>query len=299
MSAWDDLRYFLAVARSGSLTGAARTLRVNHSTVFRRINQFETRLGVRLFERLREGYLLTGVGERVAREAERMEEAVSSVERLAAGRDRQLEGPIRMTVAANLATDYVAEYLPAFHQRHPKIEIEIAVSDSDFDLSRREADLALRATKVPPSSLVGRKVVDLPWWACAGESYIERFGRPASVEDLDRHSLIGADDQAARLAIFSWQKASFQAERIVARSNDLNTMAALCIAGLGIAFLPVDQAKPSLRRLFPLQAEFTGQLWLLTHPDLRHVERIRVFSQFLADAFRADSRLRIPSVTPA
>src|SRR5687768_15286911 len=172
IESWDDLRYLLAIGREGSLNGAARRLGVNHSTVFRRLNGSEARLGVRLFERHPEGYAPTAAGEEVLRHAQRIEESIDAIGRTAAGRDVQLSGSIRLTTASNLAVDYVAGYVPQWLERYPEIRIEIAVGDRDFDLARREADVALRATTAPPEYLVGRRVCEISWWVYGGLNYL-------------------------------------------------------------------------------------------------------------------------------
>jgi DNA-binding transcriptional LysR family regulator len=289
---WNDLRDLLAIARAGSLAGGARTLGVNHSTLFRRLNACEARLGVRVFDRRAEGYVLTRAGEAIRAHAEVAENAVQELARQVAGRDFRLAGELRLTTAPSLAQDYVAPLLPTFRKAYPDIRVELAVGDHDFDLTRREADLALRATRQPPPNLVGRRLADLPWFACAAPAYLRRRGTPATVDDLDGHDLIGADRSFQRVSVFDWQQRRFADERIVARSNDLNTMAAMDEAGLGIALLPIDQQRRRLRRLFRLDPRFTGGLWLLTHPDLRHTARVRALSDFLADALRAEGRLR-------
>jgi len=285
---WEDLRYLLAIGRAGSLAGAARALAVNHSTVFRRLQQAEARLGLRVFERLPEGYVPTAVGAAVLEEAARMGEAADALARRAAGSDVRLSGRIRLTTAPSLATDYVAPLLPAFLARYPDIRVEIAVGDRDYDLARREADLALRATAAPPEWLVGRKLCDLRWWVCAGEAYAHP---PAGMHELQAHPVIGAEASFLRVAPFAWLEKTQAEARIVARSNDLNTMAALAVAGVGLALLPSDQWRPGLRRLFPLQPEFPAALWLLTHPDLRRVARLQAFSDFLSASLRDDPRL--------
>ena len=291
MNDWDDLRFFLAVGETGSLAGAARRLRVNHSTVFRRINAMEEKLQVRLFDRLPEGYRLTPEGESIIDEARRIEESIHEIDRRIAGKDLQLSGLIRLTSPLELALKFLPELLARFAAAYPDIEIEIAVSDSDFDLSRREADLALRATAAPPEHLIGRKIVDLPWFAVAGEAYLEPHGVPADVDALSGHCLIGADAAFSRLTIFEWQRRRFPASIIRYRSNNLATMAALARAGLGIAFLPVDQDQAGLRRLFPVCAEATSGLWLLTHPDLRQTARVRTLMTFLHEELADDPRL--------
>ncbi|HRQ64556.1 MAG TPA: LysR family transcriptional regulator [Xanthomonadaceae bacterium] len=290
MFPWDDLRYLLAIAREGSLAGAARSLGVNHSTAFRRLHALEAQLGVRLFERLPEGYVTTPEGETIRRHAEQVEDAVLALERTVAGADYRLSGRVRLTTPAGLAQDYVAPLLPTFRVQHPDIEVEIAVSDTDFDLARREADLALRATSQPPEFLVGRKVADLDWCFMASPDYIAKRGRPQGVDALHDHDLIGASDSFRRVSAFAWLERQCGA-RIVARADHLLTMAAMACAGLGIAMLPSDLHRANLERLFVADTGAPGQLWLLTHPDLRRVARIRAFSDFLYSTLREDPRL--------
>jgi DNA-binding transcriptional LysR family regulator len=287
---WDDLRYLLAIARAGSLAGAARTLGVNHSTVFRRLNALEAALGVRLFERLPEGYAPTTEGEAIRRHAEQAEAAVHALERTVAGADYRLSGRVRLTTPADLAIDFVAPLLPGFRAAHPGIEVEIAVSDSDFDLARREADLALRATARPPEFLVGRKVADLNWWFMASPAYLSGRGRPDGPQGLSAHDLIGASEGFRRVRAFDWLERTC-GDRIVARTDHLPSMAAMAGSGLGIALLPSDLHRPDLERLFLADTGSPAQLWLLTHPDLRRVARIRAFSDFLFESLRADPRL--------
>jgi DNA-binding transcriptional LysR family regulator len=292
---WNDVQVFLAIARGGSLAAAARAMKVNHSTVFRRLNAFEDALGVRLFERLPSGYALTPEGESIRAEAEAVEGNIHALERKIAGRDFALRGDIRITTPHGLAIGFIAQYLPDFIARYPGIRIEIAASDSDFDLNRREADIALRATTQPPEHLVGRQVASLCWWVYGGVTYIERMGRPAGMDELVQHRVIGADAAFQRLPIFAWLQKNVPDDAIVARAGDLDTMAALAREGVGLALLPSDQHLPDLQRLFPVEPRFTGQLWLLTHPDLRHVARIKAFMEFISERLRNDPRLTEPA----
>jgi DNA-binding transcriptional LysR family regulator len=291
MTGWDDLRFLIAIAREGSLNAAARRLGVNHSTVFRRLQSAEAQLGVRLFDRHHDGYAPTPAGEEVLRQAQSIENAVDAIERVAVGHDVRPSGTVRLTTAPNLAADYVAGYLPAFRSAYPDILIDISVGDRDYDLARREADVALRATANPPEYLVGRKVCSLSWWVYAGEAYLKNVEAPRSMEALDAHAWIGAEASFLRIPALGWLQARFGDTPVVVRASDLNTMASLAQAGLGLALLPNDQVRPGLRRLFPLEPAFPSGLWLLTHPDLRHATRVRVFTEFLADMLRSDPRL--------
>lgn len=288
---WDHLRYFLAVAQTGSLAGAAASLGVNHSTVFRRINALEGQLGVRLFDRLREGYALTAAGEGVREQANRAAESIVALERAVLGHDYALSGDVRITTAPNLATEFVAPALAAFRSSHPGIRVEVAVADTDYDLARRQADLALRATSAPPEYLVGRHVLRVPWFIYGSNSYLQERGTPKAMSELGAHDLVGADESLRRLPAFEWLHASYPRERIVATANQLNTIAALITAGLGLSALPADQQRRGLVRLFALEPAFTSDLWLLSHPDLRRVARIRALSDHLLESLRADPRL--------
>lgn len=268
---WNDLKVFLAIAEQGSLAGAARQLAFNHSTVFRRLNTLEQDLGVRLFERLPEGYVLTAAGERMQQLSRQADEVIQGIQRELAGQDVTTSGKVRVTTAPNIAQTIVPVALRALRDSHPGIVVEVSVGDSDYDLNRREADLALRATTRPPEHLIGKRVLSLSWWLCGSSA--DTGKSPRSVAQLKNTALIGADAALMRLAAFQWLESQFSSQ-IVARANDLSTIAALARAGVGFGLLPSDQTESGLRRLFRVP-ELSGELWLLTHPDLRKVQRIK------------------------
>ncbi len=278
---WNDIPLFLAIAEQRSLAGAARVLQVNHSTAFRRLNAMERAMGVRLFERLAGGYQLTAAGEDLLEDAHQARAAVDTLVRRAAGRDQTLSGDVRLTTAPNLAQEFVPGALRRLRQQHPGIRVEVIVSDTDYDLARREADLALRATQRPPDYLLGRKVLDLSWHVMGSAEYLARRQAPRSMEDLLDHDLIGADAAFQRLEVFRRLHRRFPRERFVATANTLDTMAALARTGLGLAVLPSDQLSPGLERLLAFEPPVAAALWLLTHPDLRTVARIRALSDAL------------------
>ncbi len=269
---WNDLRTFLAIADAGTLAGAARQLGQNHSTVFRRLNALEADLETRLFERLPEGYVPTPSGERLVTLARRADDAVHQIERELAGRDLEPTGPVRVTAAPNIARTIVAEAVAGLRKDYPGIVVEVLSGDSDYDLNRREADIAVRATRRPPPHLVGRKVADLHWSVCRAAG--GRADPPTTTEELTGLPLIGADAGMLRLDVFQWLEREF-ADAIVARANDLSTMAAMARAGVGHAILPSDQPERDLERVLRIP-DMAGELWVLTHPDLRNITRNRV-----------------------
>lgn len=285
---WNDLKFFLAVARLGSMTRAAERLNVTHSTVFRRINSLEAAMNVKLFARLPEGYQLTDIGLDILKLAERVSDRIDDLQRLLDARDERISGVINVTAPHNLAYRFMPAYLAEFRRQYPEIQVNLLVSNAHLNLSRREADLAIRATPSPPEHLIGFKLFSLSWAAYAAPSYIATHGRPSGVEELKQHDLISSRADILRLPAFDWLEQHLPAERIVARCSDLVTMSALAAAGNGIALLPDDQAKPELERLFTFEPAQQSHLWILSHPDMRDNRRLKVFKEFIIEKFRAE-----------
>ncbi|EPX77746.1 LysR family transcriptional regulator [Litoreibacter arenae] len=277
---WDDLRVFLAVARAGSLSGAARSLGVNHSTVFRRIAGLEETMGVRLFERLPTGYVLTAAGEETLGIVERIEEDVTTLDRTVTGQDLRLSGTVRITAIDMLAFWLLPDHLARFRESYPGIEVEIVVGNEALDLSRRETDLALRIGNTPPETLVGRRVGRLHFAVYGAPEYCASHPNT----DLSTHDWIGFDSAHAPL--------TREVEKLVPgirpaiRSNSVACAVRLAKAGLGLAVLPcaIADLKPDLIRAAELPGVFGLDLWLLTHEDLRHTARIRAVLEFLTPA---------------
>lgn len=291
---WNDLPIALAIARDGSLSAAAERLGKNHSTVFRRLNALETTLGVRLFDRQPSGYVPTAVGRLLLSNAERAADAVDDLARQAQGQDRRPAGDVRLTTNANLAVDHVVPILAELADTHPHLRVEVIVSDSEYDLSRREADLALRATRSPPEHLIGRKVIDYRWHLVANDAYLARHPAPIAEQSLAQHRFVGPAPALANLPALRWLMERIGREQIVASANTFTAMAAMAAQGLGLTVLPSDQVTPTLRRVLtiPLAPEQGGALWLLNHPDLRDVARIRAVSEALLTGLRAHPTFR-------
>jgi len=284
---WDDLRVFLAVARAGSLSGAARALSVNHSTVFRRIGAFEAALGVRLFERQSDGYLLTPAGEELRDGALRIEEEIASLSRKVAGQDLRLSGAVRVTTIDMLAFGLLPRHLAGFRDAYPGIEIELVVGNTMLNLSRREADVALRVGNTPPETLVGRRVGRLAFAVYGSIGY--RARRPEL--DLVLHNWIGFDSEHE--ALVRRFTRFLPAVQPALRTNSVVAALSVAKSGLGLVPLPCGLAdlEPDLVRVAPLPDDFTLDLWLLTHEDLRKTARIRAFLDFLATALAKEAPL--------
>jgi len=278
---WDDLRYFLAVARKGSVRGASNILAVNASTVSRRIDAYEKKLGVRLFERLPTGYVLTVGREEMVGSAERIEDEVARLDRGVLGRDTQLNGSLRVTMPAVLATHLLMADFSRFSREFPGIQLEFAVSSEEFNLSKREADVAIRITNNPPEYLVGRCVTKTSKAVYASEDYLARHDPEKHPELLH---WIGSENNEHHP---QWVKDSdFPNSPIHHQTNDVLVKLEAARAGLGLAVIPCFLADPipNLRRL-SLTKVHCGDIWILTHKDLRATARVRSFMDFMVGAF--------------
>ncbi|TQV89282.1 LysR family transcriptional regulator [Aliikangiella coralliicola] len=284
---WNSLKVFLAIARCGSLSGAANELDVNHSTIFRRLNAFEEEIGGKLFERINNSYELTTLGYELLDLAQNIEDSFDSIDRHIVGKDFQPKGNVKITAPTNIAYRYLPRYISEFNRQYPEIQIELLVSNQEFNMSNRQADIAVRATPSPPEHLVGRQVATLNWSVYASKKYQDKFGLPDNMKELVNHSLIGATGALSNLPAFVWQDKHFT-NQVVTRCDDLTAMSYFAESGQGLAFLPEDQSRPELIKLFRVKESLPSNLWLLTHPDLRKVERIKLVMRYLTQAFSSE-----------
>jgi DNA-binding transcriptional LysR family regulator len=292
---WDDLRFFLAVARAGSLSGAARALGVNHATVSRRLRALEARVGAQLFERRPDGWAPSEPGREMLSAALRIEDEIQGVDRRVSGRDARLAGPLRVAMS-DLAAHTLLPQLRAFSEAFPEIALELTVSNHPSDLARREADVALRVTEAPAESLVGRRLVTIATTIYASLEYLER---QRDLADLEAQAWLGLDGSLAEVPAARWMRQHVPRARIVARLDSLLLAYAAVRAGLGVALLPcvVGDADPELRRVAPGLLLRDSALWALTHADLRATGRVRAFLDFMRDAI-AGMRERIEGRQP-
>lgn len=271
---WDDLRYFLALARKRSVSGAGRELAVKHTTVARRIASLEEQLGSRLFDRTPSGYALTQVGENLLPHAIDIEERINAADREVLGMDAQLTGSLRLASSFDLFTRLITPQIKRFTDQYPGIEIELVSSTGLVDLGSREADIALRISPKPPEHLIGREIVSVAHGVYASEGYLKQ-------QNLPHQLVLWLHDKTMP----EWVTRHFPNGNIVARTSDVMTMLDTVKNHLGLARMPcyVGDAEPSLRRLDLALTPSDWGVWILSHKDLRSTARVRACREFLVD----------------
>ena len=280
---WEDLRFFTALARHGSLSATARALRVNHATVSRRIAGLEATLGTSLFDRRADGYALTTEGQAILDESKSMEEAALSVLRRL-DRGMTSGGLVRLTTTRVLADGFLVGRLGDFHRRHPGIDLELPTESREFSLARREADIALRFGAPKDSVLVARKLVTIRHAFFGTQEWRDR------VASGERPVLVGFDTDSGSLPEAAWLAQEFPACRVSFRSNGWTAQAIAARAGFGVALLPCWLAG-TLSGLVPVplgREPPVGALWMLIRPDLVPVPRVRAVADYLVSVFDAN-----------
>jgi DNA-binding transcriptional LysR family regulator len=281
---WEDLRHFLAVARSGSTLVAARTLRVSQTTTARRIAALEAALGLALFERRPAGYRLTSTGAALLPHAEAVERAALGLEESAATARREAGGVVRLTATDILAATVLAPLLGELHDAHPAIRIELDTSDKLRDLAAGEAEVAIRLWQNPTGAgLVARRIADDRWTVYCSRTYAERHGLPRRRRELAGHVFIGGGGPGVWKVYREWLVANGLEDAVAFHHSSSVGLLAAVRAGAGLAALPciVAENEPDLIRCLPSRDETRG-IWLLTHERYRHEPRVRAVMDFLA-----------------
>jgi DNA-binding transcriptional LysR family regulator len=298
---WSDLRFALAIGHTGSLAGAARRLGVNATTVLRRLDTLEARLGARLFERHRRGYAPTDAGRLVIEQARRMADQADEIERRVAGRDRELTGVLRVTTAFVVMEHLLPQPLADFARAYPGIEVEVVENAFLVDLARRhadeaqtwarlEADVALRMSTTVAEHLVGRR---LGLTHCRVYARRGAPGLPQSVlplAELVRDAPWVAFERDAHARVYDrWMRTELTHAQVRVRVDIFNAVAAMLHTGIGIGVLPtfMERRHPDLVAVSDPLPALSVPVWMLTHPDLRQTARIRAFMQHVGDAVAA------------
>jgi DNA-binding transcriptional LysR family regulator len=285
---WNDLRYFLACTRAGSLAAAGRSLKVDQTTVGRRLGALEEALGARLFDRTAEGFTLTPTGERLLETAQAIEQAAIDLERRATGTDARLEGVVRVATSETLTATFLASELVAMHAAHPGIELQLVTGTTSLNLLKREADVALRVGQRPTQqSLIVRRLGAISWGVFASGNYLATRPPIEPGPRFDGHDLVVLDDELAQTSSARWLAERSAGARIALRTNSILTAAEAARGGWGLAALPsfFRGGSPELVLAHP-ELVTPNDVWLLVHPDLQHTGRVRAVLDHLEQAMQ-------------
>jgi DNA-binding transcriptional LysR family regulator len=281
MSDWEDIRHFVALAREGTLSAAARTLGVDHATVARRVAALETSTGLKLVDRRSRATLLTDDGRRIAAVAAPMEEAAFALSRTAQAAKPDIDGEVAISAPPNFASSVIAPQLVRLRQQHPGIRIKLIGEKRRASLSRREADVALRLSRPVETGLYVRKI---------GSFGFSLYGAPAYLDKTPPHAFafIGYDASMADSPQEIWLRTIIGEREVVLRTNDLETQIAAARSGLGIAALPhyLGDGDPRLQRHDVPERPVSRDVWLVVHRDLRQVPPVRAVMEFLTQCVK-------------
>jgi len=282
---WDDMRLFLAVARTGSISGAAKQLGVQHSTVSRRMRSLEEKLGARLIERKKGGYELTVAGENVKQSAIRIEREMLGVDEALLGKDTRLVGSLRVTAINNMASSVLMPMFAQFSVKHPMVDLYINVSNTDASLAQREADIAIRLTNTPTDTLVGKRLVTVASTIYGSRQYLKKIKQQAA-----EAKWIGVNCCAFHKT-WTKQNCSHQSHNFYS-DDTLLTLSAIK-EGLGISFLPcfLGDTDPALERYCEPDAQYDLGLWILLHPDLKRTARVLAFRDHMIQSVKNKEKL--------
>lgn len=287
---WDDLRIFTAVAQTGSTVAAARLLEINQTTVARRLDRLERRLGVKLFQRLQSGCRLTASGAELLPFAKRVEAEAEVFGDRATQRVRGLSGILRVTTNEVFANLILTPALADFAELHPNVRVQLIVTNEMLDLVKGEADIALRAGVRPTEDGLLVRTLGVSSWAfyCAA-AYAASKGTPRSLEELKGHGLVAGEGNIANAPAIKWVLDNSPASAIQSYSNSLSNLVVAIQAGLGVGPLPiiVGDRHADLIRCFESPREFDGEVLLVSRSDLSELPTVRAFKEFISTRFHS------------
>jgi DNA-binding transcriptional LysR family regulator len=283
---WNDLKYFLAVARHGSTIAAGKVLGLSQSTIHRRLEELQKRLGVRLVTRQPAGYRLTETGEDLRAYAERVEDAAVAFQRRLAASKTELTGTVRVTCPEVLGLRLMrSRLIKTFNARYPGLRVEMVVTDKYVDLAKGEADIAFRACAPMPAdpALFGRKIVPSPWAVYASKAYVERHGDINRIEDINRHAVIQFEATMREHPAARWLTSVAPDAEVTARGTGLPAAFTAVKSGAGVGVLPVNLGdnESDLTRLYGPIPNLPSDIYLLIHEDMKSTPRVRAFFDFI------------------
>ncbi len=282
MENWDEVRTAYQVAQQGTVSGAAAALGVHHATVIRHIDALESRLGVKLFQRHARGYTPTEAGADLARVAQATDDQLAQLGARIRGRGAEVSGELVITSLANFSPRLIP-VVAAFQLAHPGISVRFLTGQRLFRLEYGEAHVAIRAGRAPEEpDNVAQKFVDLDMALYAAPAYVARRGLPEPAS-LQEHDFVGPENARSRAPFMLWMTQHIPSERVIFKAADDHSLSEAIRAGIGLGFLPVDEAE-GLIQVAPPQPEWRVQLWLVTHVDLHRTAKVQAFLAYLKDA---------------
>jgi len=293
---WDDLRVFLHAARAGNLSQTAKRLRLDHSTVSRRIAQMEASLGVAVFERHRTGLRLNEIGERLLGHAERMESAVIAVqEEASAGEAGELSGTVRLATMEGIASLYLAQRFARLRRTAPRLTVELVTSAQTVYVHKREADLFVSFFRPPGPGLVSERIGRFRLGLFASRGYLDGHGTPASLRDLQEHWFVSYIEDLIQVDSVRWLADVIEDPRVAFHSNSMIAQMNAAAGGLGLVLLPTfaSDGRADLVPVLPEVASTTREVWLNVHSDLQFSPRIRAVGSFLKNILKEDPDMQV------
>ncbi|MEX1036109.1 MAG: LysR family transcriptional regulator [Sneathiella sp.] len=282
---WNDIRFFLELSRKGRLTEVAKALKVDHTTVSRRVLALEEKLDAKLFEATPRGFVLTQAGERLLPQAEAMESASAAIQDTVGGENQTLTGTVRLGVPEGFGSQFLAMELTAFRQLHPKIELEFVANDRFVSLSKREADLSITLARPKSGRLISRKLTDYRLRLYASRDYLTTHPSIVSTEDLQDHNFISYIDELVPDPQLLYLSDIVTNPNVTLKSSSIVLQFQATLAGAGLSILHCFAADgyPDLVCLLPEEVEINRTYWLNTPEDIHDLARIKAVSQFLSD----------------
>lgn len=278
---WENIKFFIALAKEGSLIGAANLINSNHTTVYRRIKKFEEQYHINLFERTPTGYFLTPQGEELFKYSEEIEQKMDNVFQNIQGLENQLKGEVCITTTQSLARIYLPELMVKIRDSWPLLNLDFRVSNNFYNLSRREADIAIRPSNIVPDHLVGRKLGKINFGIFGSKKL---FSRKINFnKEQEKLKFLGLSDSLSHLLSSQWLEKNIPKKQVIAHVDELTTMAQLCEAGVGVALLPLyfEAQFKELKLIYDLEDFIGNDLWILTHKNQSQLPKIKVCTEFL------------------
>lgn len=286
---WDNFRYFLALADRQTLIAAATELGVSHTTVLRRIKAFESQIGTQLFTHSPEGYRLTEKGLALRAQVNTLKESVDSIARTVAGSDNEIGGKIKITTPDTIGYELMPSILSGLTTKYPALQVELLIQNRLTDLTRLEAEIAIRGGSNPPENLIGKKLGRLRFCTCASTAYLKINPMKSFPSDLDQHRLIVLTSNFHNANFQKWLMQQLPANQPTIVVDGLMSAFNLCCAGVGIAVLPryLLRNEPSLVSIECSNPIPDNELWVLSHKDLRNSATVKAVKQYIGNELKS------------